>query len=261
MGGTRVAGGTHSTDEETGLFGFDWKRFSLQFISETHENTKFRQACLPGKAASKASCYSWSYGWFSLMTDTCHTWGSTSSEDGAGLEDRGGLQKPQGWGWDEGDEQVENRATPTRRHLWEQPANTVRGWHQPHRACPWAWEDRATQGLTPEDQGVSAQTTGLPLPLSQALPRAEGNCVSFIHLFIKDPASGIVSNRWNSGMNEFLYRKPAVPVTSWDILGNKPITSLDTSSIFTKGRREDRILIPAPIPLPLSLSVLRRSKL
>lgn len=72
-----------------GLFGFDWKRFSLGFTSETHENTKFRQACLPGKASSKASCYSWIYGWFSLMTDTCHIWGSSSSEDGRTAETKG----------------------------------------------------------------------------------------------------------------------------------------------------------------------------
>ena len=99
-----------------------------------------------------------------------------------------------GMGWQEGDEQAENRATPTRG-----PAENKRQIQcvadtnptEPVRER----EDRATRGLTPEDQGVSAQTTGLPLPLSQALPRTEGNCVSFIHLFIRDPASGIVSNR------------------------------------------------------------------
>lgn len=39
------------------------------------------------------------------------------------------------------------------------------------------------------------RTRSLLLPLSQALPSIKGNCVSFIHPFIKDPASGIVSNR------------------------------------------------------------------
>lgn len=39
------------------------------------------------------------------------------------------------------------------------------------------------------------RTRNLLPPLSQALPSIKGNCVSFIHPFIKDPASGIVSNR------------------------------------------------------------------
>ena len=180
------------------------------------------------------------------MTDTCHVWGSSSSED------RAGLQKPKGWGREEGDAQAENRATPTRRHHWKQSANTVRGTN-PTEPAP----EPGKRALL-EDWLL--RTGSLLLPLSQALPSIEGNCVSFIHPFIKDPASGIVSNRWNSRNKWFFfYRKPTVSMTSWDILGNKPITNLDTSSVFLLREGEDRTLIPAPIPLPLSLSVLRRA--